>query len=550
MDNSFIRSSLNIGSIVDSYNSHYQEVANNKKEIYLLLENIKKGHKCENTKLMNSVKNLQSSMSELSKDVESIKYISKSNESAKKVELLVRNKDVFSLIDEGKSLISDAKISLDEILKESSSNQKLESEKMQANDQFHALVEKIQTVFNHADQNPKTFENAAEKCTQLLKTQKGNLVLTTYAHRCYDKAADIYLKNGNIQQAFEMHRLSAEVGQIDGSHFLYNLEPVLDQMAGQQDLAQKGLKFSGLDSGELKQGTISFRKRQISGQKKIQAVFRVPPYARANMNKTLSAIHSNLPAFISSLPPNIKSTVKILNDVEDGYQGEVAGEFRQNLKDGLVMGKAIEIQFQGIGSVKVGNDPREASLYQRFTVEIDANQPPGQAMNKMQAMLNSLGMGYILGEELPEEIERKKIACLFHTFYPKDAFSMEREQIFYEMSPSYLQEEIVKRVPAMKEVFANYLDNSNLLKLEEMSPNYSVLSINDLSDHMQKVGAVGLMAGFEGDVSTLAKVITGGPLASQERFESALTKTIGASSIQIIEAVAQDLFLHVCLQKK
>jgi len=521
------------------YRTHCEDVKKIKSEIASLSGKITKENRLEGTRLDECIKKLKTSVSELSDDIGELKTLSKSDQSANKVASLLKGQDFFSLLDEGRSLVSDVNHVLEEIdlRKSDIAMENVESGGGQGGEETIREIQiEIDMLFNVITIEPEAFEEVAGKCMDLISAhpQEAN-TLKQYAHRCYTKAAHLYLENNRTSLGFDMLRQAAEVGKIDETHPLYDLEDALDRISrdSHRDLSTHGVKISGLDSGDVKRGSLSFRKRSVDGQEKIQANFRISTHTRNNIENTLKMIESDLNGFIDSLPEDLKTNIQIVRGVPDGYQGEVDGDYKQDLSKGLTIGKgAIEIRFPGIGKIKIGERNGPLALFNRVAVEVDANQSSGQAINRMQSMLSSLGLGYDMSQEMPGELERKKIAFLFHTFSPREAYSMENSQFFYECSPDKLKEVIEDKVPEMKEIFSKYLENPDLLKMEEVSPGYSVLSISDLADQMRAAGAVGVMLGFSGETSNLVNVIRGGPLSSRERFESGLSKTVGESSMQ------------------
>lgn len=73
--------------------------------------------------------------------------------------------------------------------------------------------------------------------------------------------------------------------------------------------------------------------------------------------------------------------------------------------------------------------------------------------------------------------------------------------------------------PGMKNIFEDYLSSEDKMQKVEIAPGVSTWSIPNLADLMRKEGAIGMMAGFEGDPEVLVAILTQGSLCSQERFE-------------------------------
>ncbi|CRX37546.1 protein-tyrosine phosphatase family protein [Estrella lausannensis] len=386
--------------------------------------------------------------------------------------------------------------------------------------------------------SPEQFLAAAEKLKKTIPSSgKERGPQLTTLHDLYCRAADKFEAAGNVAQAFEARANAASFAGPAASSNLHDMSQAV--AVGQQ--AQKTplfpAHFSGLDTGILKGGSLRASNRTIDGNEVTQLEFKLSRYARQNIQGHLLNIQNNLTAFEDSLPPELKGKVRI-TEVEDTFLGKKSdGSF--GIEKGYTPygATALQIEFEGVGSVIIGNDKEFGCLYNNVKVLVKAGLPEGKAEQQVHQMLTMLGVGPILNEQRPMDEERLKMALIFRSYYPKQAIKMERTKEFYEMPLDMLQKKIEAEVPEMKQVFKKYHKHPELIEKKEIYPGKTTFSINDISTQMRAKGAYGLMAGV-GDgkstsdaADTVVLMMKNGALASQDRFQAGLFAQ-GASSEQ------------------
>ena len=188
--------------------------------------------------------------------------------------------------------------------------------------------------------------------------------------------------------------------------------------------------------------------------------------------------------------------------------------------------KAIEIEFEGIGKVIIGNSPDYKSLYNQISVQVSASSQPGENLSQMNLMLSMLGLGPVLSVQKPEDDERLKIATLYRSFYPTSAMQFERTMEFYELPPKSLIQHISQTEPRMASIFTEYLETGKMKKVS-IYPGKEVWAVPDLVEKMRAKGALGLMMGVDGFTiesiaKTLAAIFEDGLLSTLDRYQAGL----------------------------
>lgn len=357
----------------------------------------------------------------------------------------------------------------------------------------------------------------------------------TTLHTLYDKAAEQFATEGNVQQAFKARSQAAEyAGPTPGSP-LHDLDNAIKAGSASQLNPALGAHFSSLDTGILKGGHLRAFNRDIEGKQMTEMQFKVSKPARRALQQNLLSIQTNLADFQNALPSELKGKVRI-TQVNDCFLGkDKHGKY--NTTDGYTPGgaKALQIEFEGVGVVVIGNSPDYSCLYNSIKVLVNSGQKEGVAAAQMHQMLTMLGIGPILNEQRDEDDRRLLAAQIFRTYYPKEAVKMERTKEFYELPVDVLIQKIETQVPQMVNIFKKYRDTPGLAVKSEIYKGRTTWALTDISTQMRAKNAYGLMAGVgynttnKDAAETCAIILKGGGLSSEERFHSGLFAK-GASS--------------------
>ena len=199
------------------------------------------------------------------------------------------------------------------------------------------------------------------------------------------------------------------------------------------------------------------------------------------------------------------------------------GEFSE--KEGYKIDNVLILHFDGVGKIKLGNNPHMLSEYNRITIDLDPQISEEQAAQKLKVMFALLGLGAIAAPTREIDQERIKIMQLFRAFYPKQAYPFEKNAENYLISISELRDKINAAVPEMGSKFKLYLDDfPELMYQQEVYPGQTVWAVKGLADMVRRAGGIGLMAGLTAGSFTQAaerfcSILKWGALSTQDRFQ-------------------------------
>ncbi|CRX37549.1 protein-tyrosine phosphatase family protein [Estrella lausannensis] len=394
------------------------------------------------------------------------------------------------------------------------------------------------------------YEAAEEMRTGVLSAKE----LTTL-HTLYDKAAEQYSKEGNIERAFKARSQAAEYAGPNPGSPLHDLDAAIQAGSTSQLNPALGAHFSSLDTGILKGGHLRAFNRNIDGKPMTEMQFKVSKPARRALQQNLLAIQTNLADFQNALPSELKGKVRI-SEVDDCFLGK-DGTGKFNAANGYTPNgaKALQIEFEGVGAVVIGNSPSYSCLFNSIKVLVNSGQKEGVAAQQMHQMLTMLGIGPILNEQRQEDDRRLLAAQIFRTYYPSQAVKMERTKEFYELPVDALIQKIEAEVPEMVNIFKKYRDNPGLAVKTEIYKGRTTWALTDISTQMRAKNAYGLMAGVgystskEDAAKTCAIMLKGGGLSSEERFHSGLFAKGASSETDLATGGGDQVFTRLINQK-
>ena len=115
---------------------------------------------------------------------------------------------------------------------------------------------------------------------------------------------------------------------------------------------------------------------------------------------------------------------------EDKLGKKWAGDFSSDLgKKGYKLWTATQdkvIHFEGVGKVKIGNDPDCRTEYNRISIDLDPNISEEDAAAKLNMIFATLGLGDVHLIQEKRISRRQKVLQLFRAYYPKQAYTFER----------------------------------------------------------------------------------------------------------------------------
>ena len=402
----------------------------------------------------------------------------------------------------------------------------------------------------------KELFNATKKLqSEWNKQTKNETSILTTISLLYEKAAEKFIEEGKIKEAFITRRFSAEAIQMPETHPLYNMDDAVDKGTKEQPDPSFGAFFSHLGgAGDLKLGHM----RVFNEEGDHRIVFKITQQSRHKLEKTIELINKNLRFFKSTLPKDLQkfslkkgahcfkaTNIKgSLSNSEKGYKIE------EKVKN------AWKINIPDVLNVTIVKNPELGCLYNNISLEINSKLPNEKKLEIFHQLFTMLGLGSIVCPKRPEDEERIKIAQLFRTFYPKEALKIEQAPEFYETPVEKLKKQIVDHVSDMEKIFSKYLvESPELLKKDVIYPGKNVWSVSDLSDQMREAGAYGLFATitpkdtYREEADIIVSILKRGALSTQDRFETGLFIKGFSSDEDLKKGGGDYVFTRLCTEK-
>jgi hypothetical protein len=344
-------------------------------------------------------------------------------------------------------------------------------------------------------------------------------------------AADKFLETGDVQEAFLCKKQLQELVVSNGDSPICNI------------YSKNPVYLQNLDGGDLKTGDIRVHNRVVDDEPSKNLTFKVNHPARERLESHLQAITTNLDAFKETVCDGMCSDV-IVSTVNDQYLVREGDSFSS--KNAMVMesGGCLEIDFVGLGKIRIGKNPNIASSYNRLEIELSSNVRPEEVESVTQKMLYAVGLKIDLQESQPQNIERRQIMTIFHTYYPRESYVIECEQETYSLPPEVLKEKICTMQPEMRKIFAHYEQNPHLIGTQEISPGKSAIALLDIPEKVREAGGVGLFLSIKNPESAISAIKTG-PLSTQERYEQGLIISGASSGADYRTGGAESVFTRI-----
>jgi len=366
----------------------------------------------------------------------------------------------------------------------------------------------------------KGFQNAI--CDQNNKDPQTKTTLFVVA----EEIAQFFINKGLFGKAIEIRMMAAQ--KLSPGSPLNTLQKTLEN-ADQQ----LGAKLYPLDTSLFKNNSLSIQQRQFqdkssSLRSEIHLEAKLNHHTHEQMKKTVGMISKNPKKFNELLPKDFCKEISIKYGERDIYQR------RENTGDKLFSSDEYleisststitRIHFEGVGDIRLwdmGDKPGKIlSHSNRICIDLDPNITSIEATAKLHILLSALGLGAVSSSTRPVDEERIKIMQLFRIFYPKQAYTFERDAKSFENSIENLKNDICKSVPEMQNKFKNNLKD---MYQQEIYPGQFIWAVKGLADKVKEKGGIGIMAGVAGSITACFNAIVSmlkfGCLSSQDRFQ-------------------------------
>ncbi len=291
------------------------------------------------------------------------------------------------------------------------------------------------------------------------------------------------------QQAYQLlrHRLAGNL-----SESVENQDVKIEGLDA--DVHSAGACFHGYGKSLVKGMNIVFKNVEEDGKEFVELKFKISYAHRAKLQQVLDNLE-NLPEekiqeflkLAGSQADNITINTK---SCSDPAKFDCWDEF-------FGLKEMFYVDIASLGSIFIGCDSRHLGLYNQVVVKIEKNKN----LFDLYEMLSLLGLEDAVLESVEEDVQRLKLGHLYHNMFPKEAYKLDREDVYADLSVAKLKAEMIKRAPEAKAVFERYLDK---MQLEELLPGMKRYAISGLEKEAYEIGgrflAVNIIADNKKDI--------------------------------------------------
>ncbi len=272
-----------------------------------------------------------------------------------------------------------------------------------------------------------------------------------------------------------------------------------------EKLCDLGAHFHGFGKELVKGANLAFRTIFLQEKQLNELDFKINHVFRTALQQKVDEL--------KSLDRHV---VKALLDRSESFGENI--QIEQNVPFPIgdsTFGFSTKITMEGLGSLFICTSPEFPSIYNRIVVQMES----GKNIGHFHALLAFLNLDKAFQQSTEEDQERHKIGHLFRTFYPRQAFKLERSELFFSLPTEEIKAKIIEEVPEMATIFEIYLDQ---MTLEEILPGRMRYRINGLAQRAYDLGARGLTSALTGAsgkelYERTASILTSGLLSSETR---------------------------------
>lgn len=299
-----------------------------------------------------------------------------------------------------------------------------------------------------------------------------------------------------------------------------------------------GSHFHGFGKETVKGANLSFRTTVVNGKNVTELDFKVNHVFRDRLGKLIGELQSFKKDDLQVLLTAANSHATGIKVTSVPYQ----------VSKTLNLGSAYKVDFEGLGSLYVGGSTTKPNLFDRVIVRMDE----GRNIYELHEMLSFMKLDDAVRVSSQEDILRLKIGHLFRTFCPREATPFERTEAFFTMPVGKLQEEIVKKAPAMKGIFDDYLSK---MQAREILPGRVRYGITGLADKAHELGARALTAAVTGAYTDgelfhrIGSMLKMGMISSEMRYTNGLAVSGMSVSADFNTGGADSVFTQMLTEK-
>lgn len=397
---------------------------------------------------------------------------------------------------------------------------------------LHQKNQKIYEYLKLASPTEIQLKEMERLADSLIKEFKNNVIeigfLVSYALQLYEKAADGYRQKGQFDRVMDICKKTSDHTLILSLFPLKKIQNLSDSIKVDHPILgtlDYGVNFPWIGGGLVKGENLCAKESVLDGKQKKEISFKLNYWAADRLRAIIKSFQKQ--EMIQALQDSgLCSKATLTTHDKYYYYPKEGNEFTS--KNKLEMGSATTIHLEGLATIKIGTDPLMGSMYNLVKVELD----PSASIEHIHKALAIIGLSQLMSRSKPEDIERLKINTLFHTYFPREAFELERKASFYLLPLDELKNNIIKAAPGMRKILAEKL---SLVETYENVPGEIHCLIPNAASEVKALGGRGLICGVSGNVREAARNIAcmcrSGLLSSQARFDNGLL-IHGASSIK------------------
>lgn len=252
-------------------------------------------------------------------------------------------------------------------------------------------------------------------------------------------------------------------------------------LANQDKEYDFGSHFHGLGKGLIKGANLTFRQVVVNGQEMTELEFKVNHAFRDKLEqsfKDLSKINQK----------EMKEILKFTGSHVEGISTQTIekDDFWWNDLD-----KTHEIALKGLGTITIGASPDAPNLYDRVTIQMDAQK----TLYDLHEMMAFTDLDAALCLSTKDDLDRLKLGHLFRTFFPKEATPFEITEDFFSLPTEQLKKQMIQKAPEMQQVFDTYFDK---MSEAEILPGRVRYRITGLKEEIHALGGRALTAAITG----------------------------------------------------
>jgi hypothetical protein len=359
---------------------------------------------------------------------------------------------------------------------------------------YQQLIDFTQAMYDEAQLRHSQFQPSLDtgpSCQAILRelSQAVDLKQLIALHKALIQSTNVLLCEGSCVEGFSARAEAANGLKVKESHPLYSMDGAIKKQTPEGPLSAYGAYFSGY---RTKGGYVHAFRRNINGKVMNCFDFFISTLEREALDMNLVAIRIGIFWLNHHLPKDLCKGVKIKVIPQVFKADEGNGVFSE--KNGWDSGaSAVEIEFERLGKVIIGNTKGCVTLHNWINVEMNADLPLGEGILKLNQILVLLGLGPLLLDQDPETEEKIKIADLTRAYFPKIMVELDKTGETYRCSPEELIAKICAKEAAMRGIFQTQL--SQMQKVEAF-PGQTVFAIPGFSEKLKKAGGWGLIAGI------------------------------------------------------